>query len=327
MTVYKNFDVRKNKMATYLPLKQILTSYDNNRKNWDKHIENVENMFKVRELPEMGHYDEMRYLKMDRANFNYGDPGCINDLYFKFKEKYFTLSDHDPISCNGIFSWNLLHHYSYNGSNDYIDSNVINILQEPVLTEKARYSLIASRVLEEIHNGSNKCISLQECEFSIYKKIINQLSNSGYSGRFIPHRISYDNNGSFIESFGCAIILKSSDNGSSFVYPIIRKKRNLSERGYKYLVRVVDDVMYSSIHFPKYNERNYTKWTEYLCKDLEFILGKMTKNVKKGYLVGDMNMLPDILEKAVNVFPEYKFNVLKNKGVDYIIEVKKKFEF
>lgn len=316
--------------AKYTPVHQILTSYDTEQRNWRNYIEQIEKMFKYRRILDLSTYDNVRYLKMNRDNYDYKDYKNVkNQLRYRFKVNGFTLSDHEPIRANGIFSWNLLHHYSYNGSNDYVDGNVIRDKKYPVLSERARYSLLSTSILEEISRNSCVCCSLQECEYAVYAKVVDNLDKKKYSCRFIPHQISYDSSGLYIESYGCALIIKGNDqNSETHVHPVEREYSQNSESGYKYIIRIMNNIMFSSVHFPKYGKYdNYPVWVKYAYDDLEFILSKITGNIEEGYIVGDLNMRRCVLDSFLLVFPEYNFKILENVGVDYIIHVSKKFQF
>lgn len=146
-----------------------------------------------------------------------------------------------------------------------------------------------------------------------------------YTCRFIPHRISYDDNGLYIESYGCALILKGGGlHGITHVYPIHKVFTRKHDASFKFIIRIHDNVMYSSIHLPKYgNFDDYSAWVRYAYADFEFILSKLCGDVNEGYLIGDLNMNRCVLDSFILVFPEYKFKVLKESGVDYVIHVRK----
>lgn len=316
----------------------ILTTFDSDTRKWMKYMKTIETLFKNVWLPDFSCYDNIRYLKMNRESFKYMDfdnylkvvnsqneykqlQRYNDSLNYSFKRIGFRLSDHNPLVYNGIFTWNVLHHYNYNGSNDYIDSNVVRYFNAKVFTEKARYSLIATQLKLLIHKYDYKCYALQECEYSIYNAIVKSLDTRNYVCRFIPHRISYNINGVYMESFGCALIIKDSSNfGETFVNPI-KSKKVPYENGYKYLVRLQNNVMYSSIHIPKCGRNNdYKAWYRYGKEDFKFILSKM-RNANFGYIIGDLNMSVNTLNKFTSNFPEYNFNILANMGPDYIIKV------
>lgn len=308
---------------SYLPVSQILTTIDSDQTKWQKYIETIENLFKRRSLPDFALYDDIRYLKMNRNTYKYENfKNFVSSVSYSFKTSGFTLTDHKPLIHHGIMSWNVLHHYSYNGSNDYIDSNVIRYFNVPVLTERARYSLISSQIHEYILNDETQCISLQECEFAIYKSLVEKLGKEKYTCRFIPHRIAYDNHGLYIESYGCAIILKNTNPSCTHVNPVVKNRYN-QESGYKYVICVQNGILYSSIHFPKYGGKcDYVYWENYAYTDIEFILSKM-ENINEGYLIGDLNMSKNTLEVILKSFTKYKFTILDNRGVDYIIKVER----
>ena len=119
-----------------------------------------------------------------------------------------------------------------------------------MLTERARYSLISTCVLDEICSNTCVCYALQECEFSIYKSIVTRLPKDTYTCRFVPHRISYDIHGLYIESFGCALILSGiSQDVHTHVHSIDKIDDGVLESGYKYLITIKDNVLYTSVHF------------------------------------------------------------------------------
>lgn len=313
----------------YIPLQKILIGCDKNKKKWNSYITRVHTLFKTQSLPDMKSYDETRYLKMERKYFRYSDCVDLNKLSFEVKNTEFMLSDHKPVKSNGIFTWNILHHYSYNGSNDYLDTRIVKHFDYKILTEHVRYSLIATRIIDELESGDCYCFSLQECEFSIYKTIVKYLKKYDYTCRFIPHKVSYDNSGLYVESYGCALILKGEDlRGTTYVNPIEKVSINRYDTGFKYIIHIHNNTMYSSVHLPKCGRYDdYSAWVRYTYNDLEFILSKLSGNVIEGYIIGDMNMERCVLDSFVLVFPEYEFDVLGEIGVDYIIHVKKKFQF
>ena len=319
----------------------ILTTFDSDTRKWEEYIKIVEILFKYICLPDFSCYDNGRYLKMNRNSYTYNDfdrylkfvnthntynelqkyDRLENSLSYSFKKIGFRLSDHNPLMYNDIFTWNVLHHYNYNGSNDYIDSNVVRHFNAKVFTEKARYSLIATQLKLLIDKYNYKCYALQECEYSIYMKVVKSLDQKKYICRFIPHRISYNRNGICIESFGCALIIRDTSNiGETYVNPIISKKVPY-EKGYKYIIRIQNKVMYSSIHFPKCgNSINFKNWVRYGYADFKFILSKM-QYADVGYIIGDLNMNPKTLNKLTSNFSQYRFNILAHIGPDYIIKV------
>ena len=126
----KHFRKWNKKLETlYLPVHQIMTTVDTDTTKWKKYMKTIELMFKQRSLPDFSSYDEIRYLKMNRNTYKYDEfEMYVNSVNYSFKLNSFELSDHQPIHRHGIFSWNVLHHYSYNGSNHYIDTNVVRHL-------------------------------------------------------------------------------------------------------------------------------------------------------------------------------------------------------
>ena len=87
------------------------------------------------------------------------------------------------------------------------------------------------------------------------------------------------------------------------------------------IVSNIEKIMYSSIHFPKCgNVKDLNAWKYYGYEDFKFILSKM-KNMKEGYLIGDFNMPFRILNEFLLSFKDYKFKILAQNGVDYIIRV------
>ena len=314
-----------------MPIQQIVTTIDSDQCNWKKYINTIEGMFKFRALPDFRSYDEIRYLKMNRAEYKYDvSTGYHKYVSFAFRTTGFQLSDHAPLKQNGIFTWNLLHHYSYNGSNDYIDKSILRHFHYPVLSEQARYSLIATTIYESISRNECSCYAFQECEFSIYKSIVKRLDKSRYVCRFIPHRIAYDEHGLYIESYGCALIIKVNPlaNGQeqTFVNPIQKVDHCKRESKYKYIVVVSDNVLYSSVHFPRYGKQeNYSAWVNYAYQDIDFMLSKLNERVSGGYLIGDFNMREAVLQQFLGTFTGYTFMIMANRGVDYIIHVTKDY--
>ena len=311
----------------YVPIQKITTTIDLDQSKWKKYINVIENALKHRHYVDFSAYDSLRYLKMNRAYHKYdSESPFYENVFYTFKIHGFKLSDHKPLIKNGIFTWNLLHHYSYNGSNDYIDSNIIKHFNCAVLTERARYSLISLHIYESITKGECICYSLQECEYSIYQSLVKRLDKSSFMCRFIPQRIAYDNTGLYIESYGCAIIIKHNENTNHhkiYVNPVQKINHYKRESNYKYVLAIVNNVMYSSIHFPKCGKDNYLSWVNYVYQDLDIILSKLTNSVKEGYIIGDLNMKQSTLTKFLNAFSEYSFTILDNQGVDYVIHVTK----
>ena len=316
-----------NSSQKYVPIQKITTSVDSDQRQWKKYICAIENVFKHKNLPDFSAYDDLRYLKMIRSDYKYDSKTPFYDFVsYDFKLKGFKLSDHKPLIKNGIYTWNLLHHYSYNGSNDYVDKNIIKHFNYQVLTEKARYSLIATQIFESISKNECFCYSFQECEFAIYVSIVKRLNKNSYSCRFIPQRIAYDDSGLYIESYGCALIVRENNAQLNNVYvnPIQKIDHRKRESSYKYLVNVVDNVLYSSIHFPRCGRDNYSSWVNYVYQDFDIILSKLTHTVRHGFIIGDLNMREAVLYKFLETFSDYSFTVLEHYGVDYIIHVKMK---
>ena len=237
---------------------------------------------------------------MNRAYHNYDTTyQFYENVFYDFKLRGFRLSDHKPLMKDQIFTWNLLHHYSYNGSNDYIDSNVIKHFNCAVLTERARYCLTALHIYESISKGECMCYSLQECEYSIYESLVKRLDKSMFMCRFIPQRIAYDSHGLYIESYGCALIVKHDKkitHHKVYVNPVQKINHHKRESNYKYVLAVVNNIMYSSIHFPRCGRDNYLSWVNYVYQDFDIILSKITNPVK-GYIIGDLNMKQSTLTK------------------------------
>jgi hypothetical protein len=324
---YVNTFVR---LKHYVPTAQILKNTDYCKENWKKYIERIGHLFKNRELPDMSTYDDGRYLKVERSTFSYGNEiDNFKALTYKVKNTGFSLSDHTSIESSGIFTWNIQHHYSYNGTNDYLDSNVIRDRGYKVLSEQVRYSLISTTIRDVLENEAYKCVALQECEYSVYKTVVDSLDNAKYTCRFIPHRISYDDEGLYVESFGCALILKGRDErGITHVNAIERKYYRKYETNYKYVIRIHNNVMYSSVHLPKLGKTDeYSSWVNFAFKDFEFILSKMDNSVSEGYIIGDLNMKRCVLDSFLLVFQDFNFRIIEENCVDYIIHVRKNVQF
>ena len=321
MIDYKSISINEK----YIPYIKIYNGCDKNKQNWASYITCIGHLFKTRSLPDMRCYDEIRYLKMERQYFSYYENVNLDKLSFRVKNTEFMLSDHEPLKAKGMFSWNILHHYSYNGSNDYVDTRIIKHLKLKLLSEKVRYSLISTKIIDEIENNECYCVALQECEFSIYKTIVNYLKKYNYTCRFVPHRISYDEHGLYIESYGCALLLKGRDShGITHLYPVEKVFMSKYDTSFKFIIRIHNNVMYTSIHLPKYGGYDdYSAWVKYAYTDFEYILSKLHGNVNEGYIIGDLNMKRCVLDSFIIVFSEYEFKVLNENGVDYVIHVKK----
>tara|TARA_B100000902_G_scaffold366934_1_gene389110 strand:+ start:1252 stop:2274 length:1023 start_codon:yes stop_codon:yes gene_type:complete len=326
--------------AFYTPISKILTNIDFDIKKWRNYIRTIEKIFTQKGCYDFKQYDEKRYLKINRSNYTYTNfENYIknikeanfydkdkedNEISYSFKGIGFKLSDHEYLYSKHILTWNVLHHYNYNGSNDYIDSKVVKHFNAKVLTEKARYSLIKTHINVLIEKNDFKCIALQECEYAIYNSIIQKLDKNKYTCRFIPQKIHYSKEGLYIESYGCALIMKGISKMHKtqiFVNPIERYRFDICKSGYRYIIANIDQIMYSSIHFPKCgNVKDLNAWKYYGYEDFKFILSKM-KNMNEGFLVGDFNMPLRILNEFLSSFKDYNFEILAQNGVDYIIRV------
>ena len=127
--------------AFYTPISKILTNIDFDIKKWRSYIRTIEKIFTQKGYYDFTQYDNNRYLKINRSNYvyknfenykknikeaNYYEKDKEkNEISYSFKGIGFKLSDHDYLCNNDILTWNVLHHYNYNGSNDYIDSKVV----------------------------------------------------------------------------------------------------------------------------------------------------------------------------------------------------------
>ena len=296
------------------------TRFEKNKRKWPSICKEIGDYFRNSTFLNCIEYDKSRYLKIDRQNFE--EYQNKNKLKLKLKLKYKNvISDHKPIYRLNMMCWNTLHHFSYNGSNDYIVDN------NHMMTEKKRYEIIANQITYEIENPKTGllCLAFQEFEFSIYTNVVQYIMNSKlkYSSRFVPRRISYDNHGLYIESYGNAIFVKNNEKSmsmSTYAYPISKSKSCKYENHYKYVIHEVNDISYCSLHLPKCCSNTKDKWLEYTIADIKHILSHICEY---GYILGDFNMKRKYLEQFLKRFPKFDFDIgeTTENSIDFIIKV------
>ena len=153
------FSISNNKEYNNLEMntfKRESTRYERNEKKWPLICRKIGDYFNSTTLQPSFHYDKSRYLKLDRQTFKYNNKE--NKINSKFDPN--ILSDHKPIfnHDNTIMTWNTLHHYSFNGTNDYVTLNGGE-------KEARRYVSISNYIIREINSKNLKCLSFQEFEF------------------------------------------------------------------------------------------------------------------------------------------------------------------
>jgi hypothetical protein len=308
--------------------------------SWRNALGDVANLFIHSQLPELNEYDSCHFLKVDRVSNNNTEIvkfDNVNDILnkhvtieagFKLRKLGNKLSDHQKLYYKGFCTWNLLHHYSYNGSNNYLETSLELTCNKGYLSEKIRYSRIAKNILETIQIKTFKCFAMQECEFSIYKMVVGSIDPLIFWCRFLPHRLSYDINGLYIESYGCALIIKIQLQRIPRVIaiPIEKYKHDkYIEFGYKYIAVILNNIMYSSIHFPKCSADQYIKWKEYFHYDIQNLLVNLRGDIHTGYLIGDFNVIKkDLFALMTQYKQDFTFNTI-GYGVDYIVRVDRKY--
>jgi len=138
----------------------------------------------------------------------------------------------------------------------------------------------------------------------------------------MPHRISYDKHGLYVESYGNAMFVKNDMMQGTTTYSsaVSKSKSFVFENSYKYLVHNVGDTMFSSVHFPKCGNRNIEKWFEYTTRDIHSILSNVDII---GFIIGDFNINVSEVKEILDKFPDFDFTI-ENKipsGVDFIVKV------
>ena len=299
----------------------ILTDKEINRQDWRKSIEEVEYLFINNSLPDVSVYDANNINKINRE--------CLFPI--KRDKKYIQsrrLSDHKMLSKKNFYTWNTLHHYSYNTSHEYLsDYKIKNKLIRArgvngLIPEEIRYDNITQKILSYLKLNDTKCFALQECEFYIYKSLVQQMNNS-YICRFIPHKLAYDKHGLYVESYGCALFIDRSNlkNLEVFVQGSKKETHDLVEVGYKYIAIKFNNDVYVSVHFPCFRVDKEKAWIEYFYQDFNNILNCF-KNVENYYLLGDFNVSKyklDILLNNINKNIKVEYEVC---GVDYLMKLK-----
>jgi len=121
----------------------------------------------------------------------------INDFRFTGKEKKLE-NIYNTEKLPSIFTWNTLHHEGFN--NFFYPNQNDNFLTKEradkleIMSENKRYNSIAKKISDYMINKEFECISLQECEFCLYKKILENNNNmctdkSEYYSRYYPRKI------------------------------------------------------------------------------------------------------------------------------------------
>lgn len=289
---------------------------------WRNKLEEIENLFINEALPDVSSYDTFNTLKIDR--------GCL--FPEKRQIKYIQssrLSDHRILtnqdSNKKFHTWNTLHHYSYNKSHDYLSEHIIEQKQvrtRGLIPEDIRYDNITQKVLGYLNSGDTKCFALQECEFYIYKSLVQRMNDS-YVCRFIPHKIAYDKHGLYIESYGCAIFINKviSKNIDVFVQAAIKEKAKSLEMGYKYLAIKCDNDVFVSLHLPCFSGNKEKAWMEYFYYDFKNILTCFS-NINTIYLLGDFNVNKMKLQRLLRRFDDEIIIECESCGVDHVMKVK-----
>lgn len=266
-----------------------------NSHEYDKRTENIMN----RNLNDAYVRDKTNLVKEFDYNYN------LRMNYNNRLKKLGGLSDHRPLFFNdikefkynktlrnnlekiykneqmpAIFTWNTLHHEGFN--KEFFDPEQNdNFLTKgsadkfKIMNENQRYNSIANIIIDHINNKKFECISLQECEFSIYTKILKETSNCiDYYSRYYPRKIrlgkgdeSKDKNFNKkdkqldIKSYGNAIFVKREENKKIQTEALmnetdgdmIQDKYDKTLR-YKIDIKVVKckqgNNIYSSVHIP-----------------------------------------------------------------------------
>lgn len=250
-----------------------------------------------------------------------------------------------------IFTWNTLHHEGFN--KDVIDPDQNDkILTETrandlnIMSENKRYNNIANIIINHIKNKEFECISLQECEFTIYKRILGKIDTcsdkSEYYSRYYPRKIRLGEGGTLdedfnkkdkqldIKSYGNAIFIKKEKDVSIKTealtigtYGDETEKRYDETLKYKIDIKVIKckkgNNTYSSVHIPYMGQKPSKKSLSYLKKELGFLLKdveKMNDN-EKLWLIGDFNLNEDILTDQLNKYSNNKVNIMFVKSGSY----------
>lgn len=251
-----------------------------------------------------------------------------NDVFhIKKISKNNKLTDHTLIQCDHLYSWNTLHHFSYNGTHEFLTPTIASRVH--AIDEHTRYKQLAIKILDILQNNLVKCFSCQEIEFSIYNHIVQQV-NQTYFCRFIPHRITVMNQTDInSESFGLAIFLPLHSQ-TLILRPYISSTSSQIAADYKFLVVKNQSTIYTSIHFPVMpisDKIKQKKWIDFFFEDVQKILNEMTYDIQDAYLIGDFNLLKYNFKKLMSIAcpPEmFEVNILENNGVDYIVKIVKK---
>jgi len=120
----------------------------------------------------------------------------INDFRFTGKEKKLK-NIYKNEKLPSIFTWNTLHHegfnnlFSPNQNDNFLTKDLSNKLE--IMSENQRYNAIANKISDYMNKKEFECISLQECEFSLYKKILENTNTcrdkNEYYSRYYPRKI------------------------------------------------------------------------------------------------------------------------------------------
>ena len=309
--------------TNYIPIQKILrNNHVYSRNYWMYIIKSVERYFVNNQLPNLCNYDLNNDFKIDRSILFSKDSNFENCTILK---KH-NISDHKILSWNDLHTWNILHHYSYNKSHDYLSLDKIRqsdpkIYQLKIpIPEDIRYNEIIRRITEYLKFNRNQCFALQECEFYIYKKLVDILGKKKYSSRFIPHKITYDKFGLHIESYGCAIFLYDNLKEKKFyVKGYLKENQNSCEMSYKFIILKNKDEVYVSIHFPCYRNEINDIWTYYFHIDISTILSSF-RDIKVYNFLGDLNIKKEKIQKLLKDYnTNYQIDYIY-EGVDYIMK-------
>jgi hypothetical protein len=288
------------------------------------------------------------------------------DIAYKKLLKLGELSDHKPLffknndpSMEGIssriseiynnenvpaiFTWNTLHHEGFN--KDFIEPNqndnfltATQAKKLDIMSENKRYNNIADIIIEYMKNKEFECISLQECEFAIYKKILGEIDTCSdkneYYSQYYPRKIRLGEGGTRdedfdkkdkqldIKSYGNAIFIKKEKDVSIKTealnigtYGKETEKRDKTLK-YKIDIKVVKSKKgnntYSSVHIPCMGKNPSPNSLQYLESELGFLLKdveKMNDNDKL-WLIGDFNLSEKILTEELKKHSNNKVDII-----------------